>query len=237
MTETITSSADRVMPERAAVYENQGIPVKGPVKGETERLYTAALARFVKIAAPVGILSAITKADFAVIYRGEGQNEPCTPVGDIFERADSLALFAVTVGEKTSREIEERFGSNDFALGCMLDSVASAATDRMADIVQSHFVERLSCSGQIGSDTAILRYSPGYCGWHISGQKRLFDILHPEQIGISLRESFLMEPLKSISGVMIAGSREIHSFANSYPFCSQCTTRGCRNRIDALSAQ
>jgi hypothetical protein len=237
MTEIITSSADQVMPERAAVYENQGIPVEGPVKGETERLYTAALAQFVKIAAPVGILSAITKADFEVAYRGEGQNEPSTPVGDIFARADGLALFAVTVGEEVSREIEERFGSNDFALGCMLDSVASAATDRMADIAQSHFVEHLSPNGEIGSDTAVLRYSPGYCGWHISGQKRLFDMLHPEQIGISLRASFLMEPLKSVSGVMIAGSREIHSFPNAYPFCSQCTTQGCRKRIDALLAQ
>ena len=84
--------------------------------------------------------------------------------------------------------------------------------------------------------TGVLRYSPGYCGWHISGQRRLFDYLDPGQIGITLRESFLMDPLKSVSGVLIAGPREIHRFTDDYDFCDQCDTRGCRQRLRALYA-
>ena len=63
----------------------------------------------------------------------------------------------------------------------------------------------------------VLRYSPGYCGWHISGQRRLFAHLRPERIGITLHDSYLMEPLKSVSGVLIAGAKEIHAFADTYP--------------------
>ena len=85
--------------------------------------------------------------------------------------------------------------------------------------------------------TALLRYSPGYCGWHVSGQKRLFEFLQPQQIGITLRESFLMQPLKSISGVMIAGPIDIHRFKNDYPFCERCETEGCRERIRALAGE
>jgi hypothetical protein len=76
-----------------------------------------------------------------------------------------------------------------------------------------------------------LRYSPGYCGWHISGQRKLFDFLKPETIGISLRESHLMEPLKSVSGVVIVGPAGIHAFQDEYPFCERCKTHGCRERI------
>ena len=56
----------------------------------------------------------------------------------------------------------------------------------------------------------VLRYSPGYCGWHVSGQINLFNTLTPEKIGITLGESCLMNPLKSVSGVLVAGPPNIH---------------------------
>ena len=57
---------------------------------------------------------------------------------------------------------------------------------------------------------------------------------NPDEIGITLRDSFLMEPLKSISGVVVAGPAEIHVFDDDYPFCEDCDTRGCRRRIRAI---
>ena len=234
MTEVLTFSSQDVAPERDAVLDSQGIPAGTPLAKETEALYIAALDVLSEIAEPAGILLEVSKSDFAAVYEGEGLNEPSTPVGDIFDRGGDLALFAVTLGDRVSREIEERFKGNDFAVGCMLDSAASAAADKAAEAAEDRYFDILSRSGRITPATRVLRYSPGYCGWHMSGQKTLFAFLHPEQIGVSLRESFLMEPLKSISGVMIAGPRDIHGFADSYPFCSRCETRGCRERIRAL---
>jgi hypothetical protein len=80
-------------------------------------------------------------------------------------------------------------------------------------------------------ESVALAYSPGYCGWHISGQKQLFAFLKPEQIGISLTKSCLMRPLKSVSGVVIVGHGSIHEFQDAYPFCERCRTHGCRDRI------
>ena len=77
----------------------------------------------------------------------------------------------------------------------------------------------------------MLPYSPGYCGWHVSGQGRLFGALCPEEIGIRLNASFLMQPLKSVSGVLVAGAPEIHDFDDDFDFCAECTTRECRVRI------
>jgi hypothetical protein len=43
-----------------------------------------------------------------------------------------------------------------------------------------------------------------------------------------------MTPLKSISGVLITGKKEIHVIEDDYPFCSQCKTHSCQQRIKAL---
>jgi hypothetical protein len=225
-----------VAPEKKAVLENQGIPPGTALSDQIEQVYEEAITIIRSTAAPTGVLSEISQARFAKVYEGEGRNEPTTPVGDIFEKSDYLALFAVTVGRRTSEEITRRFDANDFAVASMLDSAASAVAENAADLVEQRFGESLKTRSRFSATTGVLRYSPGYCGWHISGQKKLFECLSPERIGLSLRASFLMEPLKSVSGVIIAGPREIHNFPISYDFCSQCETRSCRQRLRALYA-
>ncbi|UCE26659.1 MAG: hypothetical protein JSW52_09965, partial [Candidatus Coatesbacteria bacterium] len=93
---------------------------------------------------------------------------------------------------------------------------------------------RLAKNGKLSPESGVLRYSPGYCGWDISGQKKLFEYLKPNDVGITLRESYLMEPLKSVSGVIVAGPAEIHDFELNYPFCRDCVTKFCRDRIKSV---
>jgi hypothetical protein len=237
VTEIIEFAASDIRPERDAVFENQGIPPGAAVSSQIARLYGQATAILARTVAPAGILSEISKSDFAAVYRGEGRNEENTPVGDIFERADRLALFTITVGGETSAEIARRFEANDFALACMLDSAASVAAETIADLVEQRYRESLVEDDWQPNNGGVLRYSPGYCGWHISGQKKLFEFLQPERIGVTLRESYLMDPLKSVSGVIVAGPREIHNFPITYSFCKHCDTRSCRQRLRALFAK
>jgi len=236
MSDILEFSVAELVPDRTAVLENQGIPAGTAVSQQIQDLYYLACGLLAEAAAPVGVLCEISASAFAHVYMGEGRNEPRTPVGDIFERADHLALFAVTLGERPGQEIGSRFESNDFALACMLDSTASMAADKAAAVAEQRFSDTLQATGRTTPETGVLRYSPGYCGWHISGQKRLFEFLRPEQIGLTLRDSFLMEPLKSVSGVIVAGHRDIHNFPISYQFCSDCDTRSCRQRLRALFA-
>jgi hypothetical protein len=234
MNEIIRFSNEELMPERGAVLANQGIPAGKALPPEIETLYEKALGLLPGVATPVGVWREIATSDFAAVYEGEGENEPRTPVGDIFGRAENLALFAVTLGQRISQEVNERFRSNDFALGTMLDAAASAAADKLAEVIESRFLASLSRSSRATAATGVLAYSPGYCGWHISGQRKLFEFLNPEQIGITLTDSFLMQPLKSVSGVLIAGPKEIHFFRNSYPFCDRCDAHGCLARMAGL---
>ena len=225
---------DEAKPDQDAILETQGIPPGAELTEEVKTLLEKATDLFLEFSEPRVVISDIAIPEFEALYEGEGLNEADTPLDEIFRKADSLALFAVTIGERVTKKIDELFKTNEFALGSMLDSVASAGTDKAAERVENRYFDLLSEIGKITTSKSILRFSPGYCGWHMSGQKELFEFLRPEDIGITLLESYLMKPLKSISGVLVAGDKEIFVFDDSYPFCNECRSRSCQERIKAL---
>jgi len=243
MNSPLTLSFDEIAPPPQRVYGNLGVPSGATVPDHVVALYVTAYERFVATVDARGVVEPITKEAFEAVYQGEGRNEPVTPVAQIAPQADELALFAVTLGPGVSADIQSLFDANDPAGASMLDAIASVAADQAAAVVQQRWEDALrqrrptpaAGTPKNNGHLSVLRYSPGYCGWHISGQRRLFEFLRPERIGVSLRPSFLMEPLKSVSGVLIGGAKEIHDFDDAYSFCSDCTTRGCRDRIRALS--
>jgi hypothetical protein len=234
MREIVKIPAEKIIPARDNVLETQCIPPGERLSEEVELLLKRGMEMLGQFSQAKVVMTSTSLPEFEVVYYGEGLNEEKAPLGEIIKKANELALFAVTLGSRITDEIDELFKTNEFALGSMLDSVASAATDKAADIVENNFLDYLSGKSQIGSSKAILRFSPGYCGWHMSGQKKLFAFLCPEEIGIELLESFLMTPLKSISGVMVFGEKEIFDFENTYAFCSDCKSRSCLGRKYAV---
>ncbi len=234
MRDIIKIAAHEAQPDKDDVLEIQGIPAGKGTAENVAMLYETAMELFFECAQPVGIISNISISEFEVVYKGESLNETSTPLDGIFRKAESLALFAVTLGENVIEKIDELFKSNEFALASMLDSAASAGTEKAADITENYFLNVLFKQIDTTVSMQIVRYSPGYCGWHVSGQKKLFAFLRPEDIGITLLDSFLMKPLKSISGVLVAGEKEIHLFEDTYPFCSECKTHSCQERMRAL---
>ena len=129
------------------------------------------------------------------------------------------------------------FAAQDFALAYTLDAMASVAADTAAEVTERRYEDTLRAHGWATADGAALRYSPGYCGWDLTGQRRLFAALRPETIGLTLTDSCLMQPLKSVSGVILAGPRTIHRFLPTYDFCDRCETRTCRDRLRAMAAR
>jgi cobalamin-dependent methionine synthase I len=177
----------------------------------------------------------IPKNDFESVFTGEGRNEIDSPIKLICQLANCLALFAVTVGKEVCSEISLCFNKNDFALGSMLDSAASEGTEMTAQAIEDIYRRHLIETGKFNSDSGILRFSPGYCGWHISAQRKLFQTLRPEEIRITLNDSFLMQPLKSISGVIIFGRKKIFDFEDNFSFCIDCNTHTCRDRVQTVN--
>ncbi len=234
MRSIVDFAPDDVILDRAAILGSQGIPEGADLTDNFERIYSEAIDLYQELAQPAGIVSGITISRFEEVFRGEGRNEPANPVEDIFRRSGYLALFAVTLGAVLSSRVTELFNNGDYASGYMLDSVSSFAADKLTDLAAAYLKLELTDKDPAASSWRVLGYSPGYCGWHISGQKKLFEVLRPDETGITLNESCLMSPIKTVSGVLIAGPGEIHEFVNSYPFCDTCRAKSCIGRMRNL---
>lgn len=227
----IDISLEQIAPDPAGVFKLQGIPRDVEPPERVKALYDEVVTRFLDNAAPIGIMADVSIEDFRDIYKGTGLNAPDTPLEHIVPNAHNLALFTFTLGKAVSADIESLLDHKSLAQGYMLDSIASYCADKAAEAAQQIFLERLLAEGSASPPTRVLMYSPGYCGWHITGQGKLFAYLEPGKIGVILNSSSLMIPLKSISGVLVAGDPAIHRFKNNYPFCAQCRTHTCRKRI------
>lgn len=237
MTEQLPFTTADVVPAPGPVLEQLGMPADVPVPERLAPLFAQAAALFAAHVQPAGIVTDVSGEEFAEVYRGEGRNAPRSVVAEIAPRAEHLALFAVTLGAGVSDVLRRCFAVHEYALASVLDAMASVAADDAADRGERHFEARLRADGWATQDGAVLRYSPGYCGWDVTGQRRLFARLQPAAIGLALTDSCLMQPMKSVSGVFIAGPRRIHHFATDYPFCDACETRTCRERLRVLFAR
>ncbi len=227
--------AVRSAPHRDVVLGSQGIPRGHKVSEQIEALMERAVAFYESLCRPRGIMAEISLGDFLEVFDGEGENTLPAPLPGIVEKADGLALFAATVGEPISTKIQDLFQEKDPATACILDSIASERAEAAATLLAAEFGDLLQREGRLDLDGAVLPYCPGYCGWHITGQRKLFAFLAPEKIGISLSASCLMSPLKSVSGVLVAGEPAIHDFNNDFDFCFDCTSWECRTRIASLT--
>ena len=236
MNETIPLAFGDVSPPRDAVMARIGIPPGTVLADRIERIYERATEMLAGTVAPVGVLADIPRETFLDLYHGAERNAAASPVAAIAPKGEHLALFAVTLGHPTSAAVAECFKGADFALAYVLDAMASVAADAAAEASERWYARTLRERGWSTPDGAALRYSPGYCGWDVTGQRGLFAYLKPERIGLTLTDSCLMQPLKSVSGVLIAGPRAIHRFPPTFDFCARCEERTCRDRLAALAA-
>jgi len=117
------------------------------------------------------------------------------------KETESLFIITCTIGEKVEKSIWKFFNDGNSLEGYILDKMASELVELTADYLQSIIERQAIVSGQSISN----RYSPGYCGWAVSEQQKLFSLLPENFCGIKLTPSSLMIPIKSISGIIAVG--------------------------------
>lgn len=109
-----------------------------------------------------------------------------------------------------------------------LDTLGSAYVEAAQGWLGRHILEQLRGEGL--SRTHL--WSPGQHQFALSNQKTLFCILRPEDIGCSLTENLMMNPVKSASGIMGVISKDIKNLLLPCDFCPHGSTcpaskRGC----------
>lgn len=234
MSERLQVAPDEVAPAIADILHRQGLPADAVVNDRIKGLVGTSLGIFLSEAHPRCISRDVSTGGFDQIFRGEDRNEEDAPLKTIYPRADCLVLFALTMGNELGQRIENFLKSNDFALASMLDTVASLAVENVVALLERRVAQRRAGEDGAANGGVALNYSPGYCGWHISAQKKVFRYLRPEQIGITLNDSYLMMPLKSATGIIVHGDRAIHDFDIGFRFCRACKDKSCLSRKDHL---
>jgi hypothetical protein len=135
---------------------------------------------------------------------------------------DAIAVFVVTAGAAFGRRSRELTDAGDMLAGYILDVMGSEAAEAAAQWIELKLDAALRAQF-LGSTT---RYSPGYCGWNVAEQKKLFSFLPENFCGITLSESSLMLPIKSVSGIIGIGPT---ARKDGYQ-CAACDDADCLHR-------
>ena len=138
------------------------------------------------------------------------------------KHADTVAIFAATIGSEFDQYISE-LKNKDILDSYLADTIGSELVENVGDWLE------IKLKNIIGNKNISNRLSPGYCGWKVSEQHKLFSLLPPDFCGISLNDSALMKPIKSISGIIGIGE----NLKRLDYQCKICSLEHCykRNRV------
>ena len=140
-------------------------------------------------------------------------------VYNMLKRSTKMAVFVCTAGEEIHNLSRQYMADGDLLKGYVYDLFGSVVVDSAMDLIQESLKTEMNLQGyQITN-----RYSPGYCGWNVDQQKKLFSLLNQNFDFVKLTDSCLMMPIKSVSGIIGIGSDVKY---NDYT-CNICNLQNC----------
>ena len=160
------------------------------------------------------------------VYLRGGLNLNSPILAKVMKNCEYAICFIATIGSGVEGEITRLSGENHLSYAYILDTMGSTVIESMVD--KFHKSMEKQCRAKGGRVT--LRFSPGYCDWHITEQKKLFRALDSNQLDIELTDSCLMQPRKSISGIFGVLPSSINPPASPYNPCSKCKKKNCPSR-------
>ena len=148
------------------------------------------------------------------------------------KKSDSAALFLCTAGEEIGTRSRKSMKDGDLLKGYVYDVVGSEAVEAAADLMQDHLGREIKALGKGITN----RFSPGYCGWLVAEQHKLFHLMPDNFCGIKLTPSALMIPIKSVSGIIGIGEKvKRHPYTCSLCDMEDCIYRRVRHNCTKLS--
>jgi hypothetical protein len=135
------------------------------------------------------------------------------------KKSDSVAIFLCTAGAEIGLRSRKAMQERELLKGYIYDVVGSEIVEAAADLMQADLESKMIVTGRKITN----RYSPGYCGWDVAEQHSLFKLLPENFCGVKLTPSALMDPVKSVSGIIGIGEN-----VKSNPYtCRMCDMKDC----------
>lgn len=164
----------------------------------------------------------IDSVEKGTVHLEEGPEFKSPKLSKMLKDCDDVICYIATLGDGVDCEIKRLMDNKHMAEAYILDAMASVAADNMVATFHRHMKDEYKDQGK----QVTLCFSPGYCDWAITEQKKLFNLLGSRDVDVELNDSCLMSPRKSISGVF-----GIHSNGETpYNPCWDCNKTDCPAR-------
>jgi len=176
-----------------------------------------------------GYFWANSDGDDLIIYREDGQtewlgftfprqpSEPYKCISDFFRPVESgerdvAAFHLVTMGERVSEVERELFAKGEYQDYLYLHGLGVEAAEALAEYWHKRIREELGIANEDAKEIRLLfslkyrgcRYSFGYPACpNLEDQAKLFELLQPERIGVSLTEEYQLVPEQSTSAIIV----------------------------------
>ena len=155
---------------------------------------------------------------------------PFTMEGTVVRRhlagAERVVFLAATVGEKIEEAISRHFDEGRYAHSVLLDAAATAAVEQVCDACEVMLRPQLAKEGF----SMRWRFSPGYGDWDIHAQPELLRLTQAASIGVSLTESLMLCPRKSVTAVIGLVSGKAAASEHAPKGCASCEKLDCPSR-------
>lgn len=136
---------------------------------------------------------------------------------------EKAALFAATLGVQADLLLEQT-AKTDMSRAAVLQATAAAMTESFCNEKQKEVAAEAAAQGYWLRP----RFSPGYGDFSIGHQREILKILDcPKRIGLSVTESLMLVPTKSVTAVigMTKEKQGCHVAG-----CAQCEAENCAFR-------
>ncbi len=137
------------------------------------------------------------------VTAGEVEFEVGLTIAGLLRRSESLVFFVATAGEEYQKWHDEVTAQGDALKLFIVDSLGSVIAESAGDYMEACLEKQISALKHTN------RFSPGYCAWDITEQRKLFNLMSDNTCGVKINDVCLMHPIKSISGVIGVGENVI----------------------------
>lgn len=113
----------------------------------------------------------------------------------LYEKCTIVSIMAVSLGQAVCDRRDSYMIDGSPSKGVLLDAAAS----ELAEAAVESVYQMIQTLGRQKGYTTTIRFSPGYKDVALSTQKSIDELLDLGQIGVSVTESFMLKPEKTVT--------------------------------------
>jgi hypothetical protein len=196
-----------ILPEKVIINENSILEWLGYENGQADEFVLDSIRRYISqtkyLVSPSGgiVLKKVQSLSGGILCVDNTEFNVGRIIAGQLKNAEYIVLFIVTIGNEIEKLSDKLFHQGEMLEGYIVNLIGSEAAEGISD-----YVHRSVIAKELDPGISLTnRFSPGYCNWDVAEQFKLFGAFPKSFNSVSLTDSALMTPVKSVSGIIGIG--------------------------------